>query len=195
MALPLPDGTGRRRLDPAARRAQILDAAAVVFRTHDPSSVRFDEVAAAAGVSRSLVYAYFGDRAGLMAGVYLHTLSGFDDELSQLLGDVPVDEARLRRLVRSYLQLVEANSAIWRLFATAGTLDHDEVQRSRRARLQCIADTWGGGVEARLVARGLVGLLEAGATEWLEHRACSLDRAAEVMANTAWNGIARIPLA
>src|SRR5918999_968301 len=150
-------GEGRtrtRRLDPAARRAQIVGAAAGVFRRRDPAEVRFEEVAAAAGVSRSLVYAYFGDRGGLMAAVYLHTLHDFDEELSQLLRDVPVDEERFAALVRSYLRLVEANAGTWRLFAAAGALDHPEVQRARRARTQRIADTWGGDGGARLLATG-----------------------------------------
>ena len=50
-----------------------MEAAAEVFRQHDPATVRFDEVAQAAGVSRSLVYAYFGDRGELIAAVHLHT--------------------------------------------------------------------------------------------------------------------------
>jgi AcrR family transcriptional regulator len=191
-------GGGRartRRLDPAARREQIVGAAAGVFRRRDPAEVRFEEVAAAAGVSRSLVYAYFGDRGGLMAAVYLHTLHDFDEELSQLLRDVPVDEERFAALVRSYLRLVEANADTWRLFASAGALDHAEVQRARRARTQRIADTWGGHGGARLLATGLIGLLEAAATEWLASRACSLDEATELVSGAAGNGWARIPIA
>jgi AcrR family transcriptional regulator len=183
-----------RRLEPAARRAQILTAAAAVYRERDPAAVRFDEVAAAAGVSRSLVYAYFGDRAGLMAAVYLHSMSDFDDELTHLLRDVPVDEERFTALVRSYLRLVEANSDTWRLFAAAGTLEHVEVQKARQARCQRIADTWGGDGCARLLATGLVGLLEAAATEWLANRACGPDEASTTLARAIWHGWARIPL-
>jgi AcrR family transcriptional regulator len=183
-----------RRLDPAARKAQILGAAAEVFRRRDPAEVRFEEIAAAAGVSRSLVYAYFGDRGGLMAAVYLHSLHDFDEELSQLLRDVPVDEERFAALVRSYLRLVAANADTWRLFAAAGALDHPEVQRARRARTQRIADTWGGNGGARLLATGLIGLLESAATEWLASNACSLDEATTLLTAAAWNGWARIPI-
>ena len=77
-------GTGalrRARLDPAERRAQIVMAAADVFRGRDPARVRFEEVARAAGVSRSLVYAYFGDRNGLAAEAYVRVLERLDREL------------------------------------------------------------------------------------------------------------------
>jgi hypothetical protein len=67
------------------------------------------------------------------------------------------------------------------------------VQDSRRARCQRIADTWGGGPAERLLARGLVGMLEAAATEWLEHRACSLDDAAAMLSSALWYGVGRLP--
>jgi AcrR family transcriptional regulator len=183
----------RARLDPAERRAQIVAAAADVFRGRDPGSVRFDEVAHAAGVSRSLVYAYFGDRGELIAAVLLHTLSDLDLELSRLLDDVPVDEPRLRSLVRHFFELAEENADSWRLFAAAGSLEHPAVQETRRARCQRIADTWGGGPAERLLARGLVGMLEAAATEWLEHRACSREHAAAVISSAIWHGVSRFP--
>ena len=158
----------RSRLDPAERRAQIVEAAADVFRGRDPAGVRFEEVARAAGVSRSLVYAYFGDRGELIAAVYLHSLAGADEELSDLLADVPIDECRLGALVRTYLELAAENTDTWRLFAAAGC--HRPPRRPGGAGpRQRIADTWGGGPAERLLARGLVGLLEAAASEWLEH--------------------------
>src|SRR6185503_18095169 len=52
------------------RREQILDAAAVVFIGRDPVDVTFEEIAEAAGVSRALVYNYFGDRNGLLEALY-----------------------------------------------------------------------------------------------------------------------------
>jgi AcrR family transcriptional regulator len=183
-----------RRLEPSARRAEILDAAAAIFRRRDPSSVRFGEVADAAGVSRSLVYTYFGDRDGLVAAVYLHTLAEFDDQLSELLDAVPVDEARFRAIVGRYFSLVGDNAESWRLFAAAGALDAPAVREARRTRMQRIADTWGGGGEARLLARGIIGLLEASATEWVEHRECSVDDAIDLLTRLLWDGIARIPL-
>jgi len=184
---------GRRRLEPERRRAEIVEAASTIFRRRNPNTVRFEEVADAAGVSRSLVYAYFGDRGGLLAAVYLHSLAGLDEDLSSLLNDVPVDETRLGALVHRYLRLVQANAASWPLFAAAGALEHPAVQQARRARIQCIADTWGGGPVERLLARGVIGMLEAGASEWVEHRACSLEEAADLLTRTLWNGLGRYP--
>ncbi|MBN2622377.1 MAG: TetR/AcrR family transcriptional regulator [Acidimicrobiales bacterium] len=183
----------RSRLEPAARRAQIVAAAADVFRGRDPATVRFDEVASAAGVSRSLVYAYFGDRGELVAAVYLHSLSGLDADLSSLLADAPVDEARLGSVVRHFLELADQNADSWRLFAAAGAVTHPVVEAARRERCQRIADAWGGGPAERLLARGVIGMLEAAATEWIAHRPCSLDHAAMLLTSALWNGVGKLP--
>ncbi len=57
-------------------------------------AVHVDDVADAAGVSRSLVYAYFGDRNGLAAEAYVRILDRLDRELGF---DLPRDAAALRR--------------------------------------------------------------------------------------------------
>jgi AcrR family transcriptional regulator len=190
------DATVRRaRLDPEARRAQIVEVAAEVFRGRDPATVRFEEVARAAGVSRSLVYAYFGDKGELIAEVYLHSRAGLDAELSRLLRDLPVDEPRLAGLVRTFFELARENADSWRLFAAAGAVDHCAVRAARDARCQRIADTWGGGPAARLLARGLVGMLEAAATEWLDHQECSLDDAVALLTRALWAGVGHLPRA
>jgi AcrR family transcriptional regulator len=188
-----PGDARRARLDPEARRAQIVEAAAEVFTGRDPATVRHEEVAQAAGVSRSLVYAYFGDRGELMAAVHLHSLSDLDAELTALLADVPVEECRLGAVVRRFLELADRNAESWRLFAAAGSLEHPVVRQAREARCQRIADTWGGGPPERLLARGLVGMLEAAATEWIDHHACSLDDAATVLTRALWHGVGHLP--
>src|ERR687891_398237 len=88
-------GPGRRRLEPGRRRAEIVQAASALYRGRDPATVRFEEVADAAGVSRSLVYAYFGDRGGLLAAVYLYSLAGLDEGPSPLPNHVPLKQGRL----------------------------------------------------------------------------------------------------
>jgi hypothetical protein len=59
--------------------------------------------------------------------------------------------------------------------------------------MQRIADAWGGGGQARLLARGLTGLLESAAVEWLDERPCSIDEAAQLITKALWGGLARLP--
>ncbi len=178
------------RLDPVTRRALLVEAAAEVFRGRDPSEVSFEEVAEAGGVSRSLVYAYFGDRGGLIAAVYLHNLERLDAELGRALDARLPDEVRLRRLVRRYLLFARDNRASWDLMAAAGALQHPAVQGARRARIERIAQAWADEPAARLIARGVVGLLEAGAQDWIDYRDCGIERATDILLAVVWEGLA-----
>jgi AcrR family transcriptional regulator len=186
-----PSGKARHqtRLDPAVRRAQLVDAAARVFRGREPSDVSFEEVAEAAGVSRSLVYAYFGDRGSLMAAVYLHDLERLDAELGSALDERLPDQVRLRRIIRNYLQFARDNRHVWQLISSVGALRHPAVQAAKSDRIDRIAEAWGGSAEARLVARGVVGLLEASADDWVGHRDVGLTRATEIVFDVLWGGL------
>jgi AcrR family transcriptional regulator len=187
---PIKDSKQHLRLDPVTRRALLVEAAAQVFRGRHPSEVSFEEVAEAGGVSRSLVYAYFGDRGGLIAAVYLHNLERLDAELGRALDERLPDEVRLRRIIRRYLLFARDNQASWNLMAAAGVLQHPAIQGARRARIERIASAWADEPSARLIAQGVVGLLEAGAQDWVDYRDCGLERATDVLLAVLWKGLA-----
>ncbi|MFE3291300.1 TetR/AcrR family transcriptional regulator [Rhodococcus sp. NPDC059234] len=62
--------TTRRRLDPDERRRLLLDAGARLFAERTYDEVLMEDVAAAAGVSRALLYRHFATKRDLFAGVY-----------------------------------------------------------------------------------------------------------------------------
>lgn len=177
------------RLDPVIRRALLVDAAAQVFRGRDPTEVRFEEVAEAGGVSRSLVYAYFGDRGGLIAAVYLHNLGQLDAELGRALEREVPDQVRLRRLIRRYLLFARDNQASWNFMAAAGSLQHPAIQAARRNRIERIAGAWAAEPAARLIARSVVGFLEGGAQDWIDYRDRSIERATDILLAVLWEGL------
>ena len=155
------------RLDPAIRRVQIVEAAALLFEDHDPLEVTFEEIADAAGVSRALVYNYFGDRGGLLAAVFLHHFEAVGVHLDDATDpDAPMPD-RVRGIVRAYLDFAAAHPGAWRLLRVARTTEHPAVVRAREERMLELAAGWGGSVEARIVAYAIVGLLEAATLDWL----------------------------
>lgn len=186
---PVKDMKPHLRLDPVTRRALLVEAAAEVFRGRDPTEVSFEEVAEAGGVSRSLVYTYFGDRGGLIAAVYLHNLEQLDQELGRMLDERLPDEVRLRRLIRRYLIFARDNRSSWNLMAAASSMQHPAVQAARRARIERIASAWASEPTARLIARGVVGLVEAGAQDWVDYRDCGIERATDVLLAVLWEGL------
>lgn len=53
------------RRDAAATQRRILDAALTEFSTHGHGGARIDRIAEAAGVSKPMIYSYFGDKEDL----------------------------------------------------------------------------------------------------------------------------------
>jgi AcrR family transcriptional regulator len=60
----------RRRLDPAQRRAELVDVGAELFAARPYDEVLMEEVAARAGVSRALLYKHFPSKRDLFEAVY-----------------------------------------------------------------------------------------------------------------------------
>jgi AcrR family transcriptional regulator len=101
----------RRRLPPDARREQILDAARGLFAQRPFSDVTTAEVAAAAGVARSLVHHYFGGIRPLFLTVAAQGGEALAD--ARTAGpETPLPE-RLARNVAAGLDVVAENRETW----------------------------------------------------------------------------------
>lgn len=63
--MPAGGATGNRKVDAAARRQAILDAALTVFAQRGYEAARLDDMAAKAGVAKGTLYLYFNDKEAL----------------------------------------------------------------------------------------------------------------------------------
>src|SRR5512133_1091379 len=100
-----------RRLDPAQRREQILDAANALFAQRAYDEVSVEDIASAAGVTRGLVHHYFGGRTE----VYVALLERLGAQREQQLRPPAGRSARARvaDTVSRWLDWTEANRTIW----------------------------------------------------------------------------------
>lgn len=181
--------TGRKRLSPEQRREEILAAAYEVFIAHDPATVTFEEIAAEAGVSRALVYNYFGDKGSLLAAVYTHALAELDETL---IGDLRTERPladRLRSLVADYVGFAQTSAGTWHILGHVAATPHPAVQAARRARIDGLADALGSSPAVRVAAAGLIGMLEEALSQWLEQPEVSCEELIEVLERQAWSGI------
>jgi AcrR family transcriptional regulator len=183
---------GRTRLDPEVRRSLIIDAAASVFEGRDPAEVTFEEIAEAAGVSRALVYNYFGDRGGLLAAVYLRSFDLLNDQLRVSIEPGLTLVERVRATVRVYLLFARDNPSGWRLLQMSGAMDHPAVLEARRRRMDELANGLGGSNEARTVACGIVGLLEAATLDWLHGTDVDVEHLADILFDLVWTGLSSL---
>ena len=178
----------RTRLDPEVRREQILDAAERVFVSRDPAEVTFEELAQAAGVSRALVYNYFGDKGGLVAAVYLRSLGRLNAALDHTVDPTAGYDVRLQAAVRGYLAFA-VDGDDWRVMGVTAGFDHPDVRRVRRQRFDDLARRWGDTTPARILARGMIHFLEGATAAWIDAGAGDLDEVAEMVYRTLWYGM------
>lgn len=166
-----------------------MRAAVRVFEQRDPSEVTCEEIAAAAGVSRALVYNYFGDRGGLLAAIHLATTDKLIADLTAQDSPSAPAHARLRALTRGYLTFARDHAAEWRLLRVSGAVHHPEVLAARHSYVERLAGEWGERLEARIVACGVVALLEEASSEWLQGREADIEQLSEVLADLILHGL------
>jgi AcrR family transcriptional regulator len=120
----------RRRLAPQERRHLIVEAAGRLFGEHGYDGTRLDDVAAAAGVTKPVLYRHFADKTAL----YLALLERHREDLGSFAGAVPASgtlEERLRAVLDVWLDYVQSHAYAWKmLFRDSG--GGQEIQAVRR---------------------------------------------------------------
>ncbi|MBW8482086.1 TetR/AcrR family transcriptional regulator [Actinomadura sp. PM05-2] len=114
-------GRARRRLSVDERRDELIEAALELFSTRPPEDISIDDVAAAAGASRALVYHYFGGKYEL----YIAALGSAAKQLSVLL-EPPTEGSPLERLkvsLERYFDFVESHAAGYTALLRGGPAD------------------------------------------------------------------------
>jgi AcrR family transcriptional regulator len=109
-----------RRLPGIERRAVILDAAGRLFGARGFDGTRLDDVAAAAGVTKPVLYRHFADKRAL----YLALLRRHHDDLPGFTAALPAHGAvpdRVRAVLEVWVAYVRDRDYAWRmLFRDAG---------------------------------------------------------------------------
>lgn len=187
MSEPIRTTKSTTRLGRTERRAQIVDAALRVFADRDASDVAFEEIADAAGVSRALVYNYFGDRAGLLEAVYRHHATLLGHEVADALHGVRSPRHSLECVVRAHLEFARRSPNSYRYATGEAVFTH--LPELDKERVTALARMFGEGPSAVLVARGSVSSLQAMVLQWVASGADDLDGAASAITNFLWKGL------
>jgi AcrR family transcriptional regulator len=104
----------RQRLPLAERRATIVEAAGRLFGEHGYEATRLNDIAAAAGVTKPIVYRHFDSKRDL----YLVLLDRHRDDLAGFTTSIPAQgstEERLHTVLTQWLDYVEARTYAWKM--------------------------------------------------------------------------------
>ncbi len=182
------------------RRAQILDAALAVIGEGAPGEeFHVQQIAARAGLNRTVVYRHFDDRADLDRAIRAHIL---DDLTSGLIPEVSLDgtvDQIIRRIISSYVDWVVKHPAA-HSFASQelhGALEQgtDRIAVAVTEILELAIALLGADLdddERALVdplAHGLVGAVFGAVRRWLarEPRAPEAPVLVDLLAQSVWN--------
>lgn len=166
----------RRRMGVDERRAQLIGVALDLFSRRSPEDVSIDEIAAAAGISRPLVYHYFPGKQSL----YEAALRRAADELAARFLEPPEGPlgARLLRVMGRFFDFVDEHgpgfSALMRGGPAVGSSTANAmIDGVRQAAYEQIITHLGvtePPARLELVVRSWVSLAESTALIWLDGR-------------------------
>ncbi|MEV6165423.1 helix-turn-helix domain-containing protein [Streptomyces sp. NPDC052052] len=166
----------RRRMEPDARRAEILGVARRLFGAHSYDTVSISDIAAEAGVARALVSHYFGSKRELYLAV-VRQMMVIPASVSERLPPTTAEE-RLSICVDRWLEVVERNREMW--LAAIGLealgndpeidrimLEADEIATDRILEAAMMTEVTEGRQKLRAMIRCHSGMLKAASREWL----------------------------
>ncbi|MBF4160199.1 TetR/AcrR family transcriptional regulator [Nocardioides acrostichi] len=167
--------TTRTRLSPDQRRTQLLDLGVRLLSTRSVDELSIDLLAEEAGISRGLLYHYFGNKAAFHEAVVRHAA---DDLIAQTAPPTSGDAfERLHASMAAYLAYVEQNLAGY-LSLVRGSAGGSEAMReiydeARAALTDRVFDDEHDGFRvpdtplARLVVRGWAAMAEDAVLSWV----------------------------
>jgi AcrR family transcriptional regulator len=153
------------------RRAQLLAVGLRLFSTTPYESVAIDDIAREAGISKGLLYHYFGGKRELYVGVIEYAAA-------ELLTAIVPDPTRpgvenARRGLEAYLRFVSARADAYLALIGADKEVQAVLESTRQifATQVLVAAGMDPAVPAlRVAARAWLGAVEAASIDWLKHR-------------------------
>ncbi len=190
------------------REALILAAGIRLFTEHGYANVSMDSIAEQAGITKPLVYTYFGSKEGLYAACITAALESLAPEIASVVDREQVPEERLRNGALAVFRFVGAHRDEWQRFyiepaahgpeaaAAVTELRERAVDRLVAMFAQAMRDS---GLpealepEIRPQVYIFIGGVESLARWWVEHPD---DATAELLAlrvvNQAWQGFGNL---
>ncbi|MEU8401407.1 TetR/AcrR family transcriptional regulator [Nonomuraea sp. NPDC048892] len=197
----------RKRMPGSARRSRIVEAALEVFAARGYHATAMEEIAVAAGVTRSVLYDHFPSKRVLLITVLQEQNARLVEHVGGRITGSGSPERRLRATLDAYFSFTEANPGARRLLFDHTDEDDPEIKvvrwGIRETRTRSVAAMLGPdlrrlGLDPETeAAQAVVELLISGtdglAQWWARHPTMSRDRLVEAAMLVLWNGLSTLP--
>ncbi|ADB48630.1 transcriptional regulator, TetR family [Conexibacter woesei DSM 14684] len=194
---------GRSRLPRAQRELQILDIAHARFAERGYAAVTMDEVASAAGVTKPLLYAYFGNKERLYRACMERAGEAMLATVVEAIRAAEGPTEALRDGLRAFFAFVDGDRDAWRVLFDETHPVGGELARSvadyRQRLVGLVAETQlalvpehnreRAATEVEALSHALLGASEALARWWLRTGAMPPADAAELLVATVEPGL------
>lgn len=195
----------RIRMSAAKRRQQLVEVGRRIFAENGYDAATVEDIAAAAGVSKPVVYEHFGGKEGLYAVVCDRELAYLGAEITEALQGEG-SRRRIERAAMALLRYVEERTDGFRILVresspadggSAGGSSYSTLLNDATASVTYI-------LEEEFVARGfdpvttsvyaqaLVGMVSGTAQWWLDVRTPPKEEVAAHIVNLCFNGLSHL---
>ncbi len=165
----------RHRLQTDERRAQLLELGLKLFSARNYSEVSIDDIAREAGVSKGLLYHYFGGKRAFYVACVREAAARLLDEIEPMT-DLPPGQ-RAQAGLEAYLNFVEQRASTFSALMHGGLGADEEIhkliQDTRDQIVERMVEELGFEQPSevfRMAARAWIGSVEAASLDWLERR-------------------------
>jgi AcrR family transcriptional regulator len=186
----------------AVREQQMLDAAVQMFSANGYHETSMDAIAAAAQISKPMLYLYHGSKEELFGACLNRELGRFIDAVRSDIDLKQSPRELLRSTIGSVLHYIDANRASWIVLYTQATSSQafaHTVREGREKIIDLVARLLEAGTrnpephsDLHMIAVALVGAGEAVAAR-VSVGDADVDEAAELLINLFWRGLKGAP--
>ena len=127
----------RKRMPRAQRERQMMDVAEEIFSEHGYQATSVDEIAERCGVSKPMIYEYFGSKEGLLVACIRAARTELAEATTQAAVGTETAEEALRKGLIAFLGFADSHRRAWSLLlsgeaAAAGPVAAAEIEQARQ---------------------------------------------------------------
>jgi AcrR family transcriptional regulator len=182
----------------AQRRAELLDRTLALIRREGPL-VSMDRIAAECGVTKPIIYRYFGDREGLVREVACRLVAEFAVEMHKAVAPTTGPRAQLAATLDAFLSVVERETNLYRFINHHTSIERrDLFGRLVAEQFANEFDHWLRGATvppgaARTWGYALVGILHFASDWWSDEPTLSRPELVDHLMTLVWDGLGHVP--